>query len=78
MPNVPDKNGDTPFHIAIQHGQLSCFTYLMNQSANTNLLNNSLIAPIHQCIISNHTINIINSVSKLVKFSPIIIYFNQI
>ena len=53
MLNVADKNGDTPLHIAIQHGQLSCFTYLMDQGANTNLLNNSMIAPIHQCVISN-------------------------
>ena len=53
MVNTHDSQGNTPLHIAIKEGHIDCCLFLLNKGADTNIRNESNLAPLHQCVISN-------------------------
>ena len=45
--NVADENGDTLLHIAVYERSVEAIKYLLNNNANTQLLNKKGYPPIH-------------------------------
>ena len=45
--NAQDKIGNTPLHWAVKHNQPKAIDYLIEQGANTTILNEQNMAPLH-------------------------------
>ncbi len=56
MINVIDPFGNTPLHIAIAYGKSESLIYLLDRGADSTIKNKEMIAPIHQCILSNQPV----------------------
>ena len=53
MVNSQDLFGNTPLHIAINHGHKDCTLFLLDNGADSKIKNKFHNAPIHECIVSN-------------------------
>ncbi|XP_062841687.1 transient receptor potential cation channel subfamily A member 1b [Trichomycterus rosablanca] len=52
--DVPDAEGRTPLHLAVEKNQESSCALLLELGANPNILNTAMMAPLHLAITRNH------------------------